>query len=113
MLFCLDLNIKMTLHNQILLLKMQKKTPYFKYIIVLKSNISQSKHWKLHFPILITPGLISELPIDKVRHLDLSQVREISLADFTEALKRIRRSVPQDSLAKYVTWNQEYGDITV
>jgi len=41
------------------------------------------------------------------------QVRNINLNDFSESLKRIRRSVQQDTLDKYTQWNSEYGDMTV
>ena len=54
-----------------------------------------------------------DLPVDQVHEVELNQVRDIRLEDFLEALKRIRRSVPQDSLSKYAEWNEQYGDITV
>ena len=56
---------------------------------------------------------VTDLPVEAVSEVELNQVRDIRLEDFLDALKRIRRSVPQDSLAKYVEWNSEYGDITV
>jgi len=57
-------------------------------------------------------GPIRELSPDQVRDMEASQVRGIMLTDFIDSLKRIRRSVPPETLAKYVKWNQEYGDIT-
>ena len=35
------------------------------------------------------------------------------MSDFLESVKRIRRSVPMETLVKYEEWNKEYGDITV
>ena len=55
----------------------------------------------------------SELSSDNVKDMDLNMVRAIQLGDFVEGLKRVRRSVPQDSLARYATWNEEYGDVTI
>ena len=40
-------------------------------------------------------------------------MRPIQVSDFKESVKRIRRSVPFESIAKYEAWNREYGDITV
>lgn len=40
------------------------------------------------------------------------QVRDISAFDFIESLKRIRRSVPPETMTKLVKWNEDYGDIT-
>ena len=45
--------------------------------------------------------------------LILFQVREIRMQDFLDSLRRIRRSVPEDTLAKYFDWNQKYGDMSV
>ena len=55
---------------------------------------------------------ISELSADQVRQMDPDEMRNIQLTDFLDSLKRIRRSVPGDTLQKYEQWNQEYGDIT-
>ncbi|RUS79883.1 hypothetical protein EGW08_012361, partial [Elysia chlorotica] len=41
----------------------------------------------------------------------LFQVRPIHISDFRESLKRIRRSVPLESSARYEHWNREYGDV--
>ncbi|XP_067681387.1 spastin-like isoform X2 [Haliotis asinina] len=57
-------------------------------------------------------GPIRELSISEVKNLDANKVRNIQLSDFGDALKRIRRSVPLDTLEKYERWNGEYGDIT-
>lgn len=55
---------------------------------------------------------ITELSPDQVRDMDANEVRCIMLTDFLDSLKRIRRSVPPETLEKYVKWNREYGDIT-
>jgi spastin len=57
-------------------------------------------------------GPIRELNHDQVKEADPSSVRFINLTDFDEALKKIRRSVPVDTLEKYEDWNRLYGDIT-
>jgi len=58
-------------------------------------------------------GPIRELGPDRLIEADIGQVRDIRLTDFLDATKRIRRSVPGDTLERYVVWNQEYGDITL
>ncbi|XP_063849087.1 spastin-like isoform X1 [Scylla paramamosain] len=55
---------------------------------------------------------IRELRPDEVVSCDPSEVRGITLSDFKESLKKIRRSVPQASLASYEKWNADYGDIS-
>jgi spastin len=40
-------------------------------------------------------------------------MRDINLKDFVESLKKVRRSVPQESLVKYANWNANYGDMSV
>uniref|UniRef100_A0A0L8GTB5 microtubule-severing ATPase n=1 Tax=Octopus bimaculoides TaxID=37653 RepID=A0A0L8GTB5_OCTBM len=57
-------------------------------------------------------GPIRELSPSEVKCLDASKVRRIQMIDFLESLKKIRRSVPPESLEKYDKWNQHYGDIT-
>ncbi|XP_064599851.1 spastin-like isoform X2 [Liolophura sinensis] len=57
-------------------------------------------------------GPIRELSPSEVRSMEANKMRGISLADFHESLKRVRKSVPADSIAKYEAWNQEFGDIT-
>ncbi|XP_071521098.1 spastin isoform X2 [Panulirus ornatus] len=55
---------------------------------------------------------IRELKPEQVVSCDPSEVRGISLADFKDSLKKIRKSVPQLSLNTYEKWNAEYGDIS-
>ncbi|XP_050718311.1 spastin-like isoform X3 [Eriocheir sinensis] len=55
---------------------------------------------------------IRELRPDQVVSCDPAEVRGITLADFKESLKKIRRSVPQTSLVSYEKWNADYGDIS-
>ncbi|KAL5007365.1 hypothetical protein ScPMuIL_016171 [Solemya velum] len=57
-------------------------------------------------------GPIREIPVKEVKKLDANKVRDINMSDFLEALKRIRRSVPVDSLAGFERWNNEYGVIS-
>ncbi|KAG0713919.1 Spastin [Chionoecetes opilio] len=56
---------------------------------------------------------IRELRPDQVVSCDPSEVRGITLVDFKESLKKIRRSVPQTSLASFEKWNMTYGDISL
>ncbi|XP_066940069.1 spastin isoform X2 [Macrobrachium rosenbergii] len=55
---------------------------------------------------------IRELKPEQVVSCDPADVRGISLDDFKESLKKIRRSVPQSTLITYEKWNNEYGDIS-
>ncbi|XP_050589486.1 spastin isoform X3 [Bombus affinis] len=55
-------------------------------------------------------GPIRELNPDQVKELDLNSVRNITMQDFRDSLKRIRRSVSPASLAAYEKWSFEYGD---
>ncbi|CAB3380590.1 Hypothetical predicted protein [Cloeon dipterum] len=58
-------------------------------------------------------GPIRELDPDQVRCLDPKHMRNIKLQDFTESLKRIRKSVSPLSLVQYEKWNSEYGDVSL
>ncbi|XP_042211352.1 spastin-like isoform X2 [Homarus americanus] len=55
---------------------------------------------------------IRELNPEQVVTCDPSEVRGITLTDFKESLKKIRRSVPQSTISTYEKWNAEYGDIS-
>ncbi|GFS13646.1 spastin [Elysia marginata] len=56
-------------------------------------------------------GPIRELSVSEVQAMDASRVRPIQVSDFRESLKRIRRSVPLESTARYEDWNRDYGDV--
>ncbi|XP_025104432.1 spastin-like isoform X2 [Pomacea canaliculata] len=58
-------------------------------------------------------GPIRELSVSEVKVMDANKVREIQMSDFLDSVKRIRRSVPLETLGRYEDWNREYGDITV
>ncbi|XP_053984566.1 spastin isoform X3 [Hylaeus anthracinus] len=58
-------------------------------------------------------GPIRELNPDQVKELDLNSVRNITMQDFRDSLKRIRRSVSPSSLAAYEKWSFEYGDVSL
>lgn len=58
-------------------------------------------------------GPIRELSVTEVKQVDANKVREIRMQDFLDSLRRIRRSVPEETLAKYFDWNRQYGDMTV
>ncbi|XP_059475168.1 spastin isoform X3 [Neocloeon triangulifer] len=57
-------------------------------------------------------GPIRELDPDQVRCMDPRFMRNIILKDFTESLKRIRKSVSPLSLVHYQKWNADYGDVS-
>lgn len=59
------------------------------------------------------PIIFSELNPDQVKELDLNSVRNITMQDFRDSLKRIRRSVSPASLAAYEKWSFEYGDVSI
>lgn len=52
---------------------------------------------------------IREFDLDQVKEMDLSKVRSITMADFQNSLKRIRKSVSPQSLKEFEKWSQEYG----
>ncbi|XP_050464295.1 spastin isoform X4 [Cataglyphis hispanica] len=58
-------------------------------------------------------GPIRELNPDQVKELDLNSVRNITMQDFRDSLRRIRRSVSPASLTAYEKWNFEYGDVSL
>lgn len=57
--------------------------------------------------------ILLELNPDQVKELDLNSVRNITMQDFRDSLKRIRRSVSPASLAAYEKWSFEYGDVSL
>lgn len=58
-------------------------------------------------------GPIRELSVTEVKEVDASKVRPIHLSDFLDSIKRIRKSVPVETLARYLEWNNLYGDMSV
>jgi len=58
-------------------------------------------------------GPIRELQPEQVKSLDLTQIRGITMNDFLESLKRIRRSVSPQSLVAYEKWSLQYGDVSL
>ncbi|XP_056632570.1 spastin isoform X2 [Diorhabda sublineata] len=58
-------------------------------------------------------GPIRELQPEQVKQLDPSAVRSITINDFLDSLKRIRRSVSPQSLVAYEKWSLQYGDVSI
>nr|CAH7752257.1 unnamed protein product [Callosobruchus chinensis] len=58
-------------------------------------------------------GPIRELQPEQVKQMDPSSVRSITINDFLESLKRIRRSVSPQSLVGYEKWSLQYGDVSL
>lgn len=52
---------------------------------------------------------IRGLDLEQVKEMDLSKVRSITMSDFQNSLKRIRKSVGPASLKEFEKWSQEYG----
>ncbi|CAG9800374.1 unnamed protein product [Chironomus riparius] len=52
---------------------------------------------------------IRGLDLEQVKEMDLSKVRSITMSDFHNSLKRIRKSVSPASLKEFERWSQEYG----
>lgn len=55
-------------------------------------------------------GPIRELSGDQLKTIDKNKIRKINLEDFLKSLKRVRSSIPRDSLQEYEDWNLKYGD---
>ncbi|XP_066473885.1 spastin isoform X6 [Tiliqua scincoides] len=58
-------------------------------------------------------GPIRELKPEQVKNMSASEMRNIKLSDFTESLKKIKRSLSPQTLEAYIRWNKDYGDTTV
>ncbi|KAJ8309166.1 hypothetical protein KUTeg_014040 [Tegillarca granosa] len=58
-------------------------------------------------------GPIRELSASEVKTVDANKVRDIKMQDFMESFKRIRKSVPLETLDRYEQWNREYGALGV
>ncbi|XP_076022225.1 spastin [Genypterus blacodes] len=58
-------------------------------------------------------GPIRELGPDEVRRMSASEMRNIKVKDFEDALKRIKPSVSPLTLQLYTKWNKDFGDTTV
>ncbi|XP_036190834.1 spastin isoform X3 [Myotis myotis] len=58
-------------------------------------------------------GPIRELKPEQVKNMSANEMRNIRLSDFTESLKKIKRSVGPQTLEAYIRWNKDFGDTTV
>ncbi|XP_044275064.1 spastin isoform X5 [Varanus komodoensis] len=58
-------------------------------------------------------GPIRELKPEQVKNISASEMRNIRLSDFTESLKKIKRSLSPQILEAYIRWNKDFGDTTV
>ncbi|CAH1114591.1 unnamed protein product [Psylliodes chrysocephalus] len=58
-------------------------------------------------------GPIRELQPEQVKQMDPNAVRSITINDFLDSLKRIRRSVSPQSLVAYEKWSLQYGDVSL
>ncbi|KAL1487994.1 hypothetical protein ABEB36_015374 [Hypothenemus hampei] len=58
-------------------------------------------------------GPIRELQPEQVKQMDPNAVRSITMRDFLDSLKRIRRSVSPQSLVAYEKWSLQYGDVSI
>lgn len=53
-----------------------------------------------------------EIDMDRVKNVNPKEIRAINEQDFMNALKRIRRSVAQQSIIAYEKWAKEFGDVS-
>ncbi|RZC40663.1 spastin [Asbolus verrucosus] len=58
-------------------------------------------------------GPIRELQPEQVKEMDPNALRSITIRDFLDSLKRIRRSVSPQSLVAYEKWSLQYGDMSI
>nr|XP_028580010.1 spastin isoform X3 [Podarcis muralis] len=58
-------------------------------------------------------GPIRELKPEQVKNMSASEMRNIKLSDFSESLKKIKRSLSPQTLEAYIRWNKDFGDTTV
>ncbi|CAO1310012.1 unnamed protein product [Diamesa hyperborea] len=56
---------------------------------------------------------IRELNVDEVKNMDPQKIRNITITDFNSSLKRIRKSIPPQSLIAMNKWSQQYADISL
>ncbi|XP_076851296.1 spastin isoform X2 [Brachyhypopomus gauderio] len=57
-------------------------------------------------------GPIRELRPEQVRNMAASEMRNINFSDFVDSLKKIKKSVSNQTMEQCVLWNREYGDTT-
>ena len=48
---------------------------------------------------------------EQVKSIDPKKLRHIRVGDFTDSLRRIRRSVDAQTLAQYEKFQREFGEI--
>ncbi|KAL0270014.1 UNVERIFIED_CONTAM: hypothetical protein PYX00_007561 [Menopon gallinae] len=58
-------------------------------------------------------GPIRELNVQQMKVMDPKKLRNITIEDFKNSLKRIRSSLSPSSIVAYINWNKEYGDVSV
>ncbi len=56
---------------------------------------------------------IRDLSTEEIKQMDPGQLRSIRLQDFLDSMKRVRQSVPPETLQKYSDWTRQYGDVSV
>lgn len=54
----------------------------------------------------------AEIDVERVKNVNLKEIRPITEQDFLNSLKRIRRSVAPQSILAYEKWAKDYGDVT-
>ena len=57
-------------------------------------------------------GPVREVRLEQLKDLTLSRIRPLTRVDFQQALKKIRASVPKETLKNYLRWNEAYGEST-
>jgi spastin len=54
---------------------------------------------------------IRGLDLDQVKDLDASKLRHITMSDFHNSLKRVKKSVSPSSLRDFEKWSQDYASV--
>ncbi|KAH3868639.1 hypothetical protein DPMN_031790 [Dreissena polymorpha] len=63
--------------------------------------------------VYVSTDFTADLSSDEVQEVSLRGVRPISLDDFRASLQKIRRSVQENTLNRYLEWNNDFGDISM
>lgn len=58
-------------------------------------------------------GPIREMAIEQVKRCNPNKMRSFNIKDFEESLRKIRKSVANNTLEAYEKWNQEFGDLSL
>ena len=55
---------------------------------------------------------LREISQDEILRMKAENMRKLNLSDFLKSSERVRKSLNPASLAQYLKWNRDYGDIS-